>query len=148
MNFQVQVEDVVWKRHRNQLRPRSVPLSHLANQQRTPPFLEPTTAQPSVQESVHSAQPVTPHHIHLQFKHTCSISLQFKLIHLTNPQKKFIDALSQNLQIKIKLVQANVPRHQQSQDVRSPHVQANRLPNQYNRRTIHRREQHARVVQL
>ena len=29
VNYQVQVEDVVWKRHRNQFRPRSVPLSEL-----------------------------------------------------------------------------------------------------------------------
>ena len=32
VNYQVQVEGVVWKRHRNQLRPRSVPLSELKEQ--------------------------------------------------------------------------------------------------------------------
>ena len=37
MNYSVQVNDVVWKRHRNQLRPRSIPLSQLAEQTRSAP---------------------------------------------------------------------------------------------------------------
>ena len=36
VNYQVQVEDVVWKRHRNQLRLRSVPLSELKEQSSSP----------------------------------------------------------------------------------------------------------------
>ena len=54
MNFNVQVEDVVWKRHRNQLRHRSVRLSQLAEdcrveQSRVPP--DPTPV-PELQNSL------------------------------------------------------------------------------------------------
>ena len=50
VNYQVQVEDVVWKRHRNQLRPRSVPLSDLAErlpQRPTHPLPRPVAPQPA-----------------------------------------------------------------------------------------------------
>eukprot|EP00117_Sycon_ciliatum_P047528 scpid79697/ scgid33944/ Uncharacterized protein K02A2.6 len=48
MNYTVQIDDVVWKRHRNQLRPRSVPLTQFA--ERTGPAVHPT--QPSRHDMV------------------------------------------------------------------------------------------------
>ena len=63
MNYQMEVEDVIWKRQQNQLRPRSVPLSQLAfqaNSHRTPTAAEPrptSTSHGAGENGVREPQP-------------------------------------------------------------------------------------------
>ena len=83
VNYQVQVEDVVWKRHRNQLRPRSVPLSELKEQSSSPrPTLE-QLPRPVMQQRTPDQQ---------QSKHRLQID-QHSKCHLQNDRRATLERI-------------------------------------------------------